>query len=368
MGMDLSGITVKENGKFLARVRTKVGRVGKTFNTLNEAKAWILETKAKDASTGDFSPLMSFNSWFIFLTTNLLTDIRINTLVSYKSKYNTWIGPVIGSLHMCDIKPYHCMSVLNRMKEAGRKESTIDQVKIVMHIVFEYALENGIVTSNPVTKSVKVNSKVTPFVDTRFLTRQEQIIFLEEAKKHKYYDQFRFVLETGIRYGELTGLQWGDIDFERRIMSISRQAFYIEDRNEFVVAPPKTDKGYRDIYLTSTAIDILKNRNRNSIYVFTDEDGEHIRRCYYNRMLSRICKKCNITPFSIHKLRHSFATRCIESGMKPKTLQKILGHSDVTITLNYYVHVSDNEMANEMERFSGYQMGTTICKTAPLCV
>lgn len=368
MGMDLNGITVKGNGKYLARVRTKVGRVGKTFDSIDDAKAWILETKAKDASKGEFSPLMTLGAWFIFLTENLLTDIRTNTLISYKSKYNTWIGPILGQVHMCDIRPYHCMSVLNKMKEAGRKESSIDQVKIVMHIIFEYALENGIISSNPVTKSVKVNTRITPFVDSRFLTRQEQIIFLEEASNHKYYDEFKFVLETGLRYGELTGLKWSDIDFDRRIVTIRRQGAYLEDHGEYVEGPPKSEKGYRDIYLTNTAIDILKNRKKTSIYVFAGDDGEHIHRSYYNRMLTRICEKAGIRPFSIHKLRHSFATRCIESGMKPKTLQKILGHSDVTITLNYYVHVSDNEMANEMERFSGYQAGTTICKTAPLCV
>ena len=362
-----NGITIKPNGKYLARVRTRQGRIGKTFESKDAALKWIAEMKSKD-DAGEFSPLMTLNSWFIFLTENLLTDIRINTLISYKSKYNTWIGPSIGMVRMCDIKPYHCMGVLNLMKDKGRKASTIDQTKIVMHIIFEYALENEIVKVNPVTKSVKVATKVTPFVDSRFLTRQEQIIFLEEAKNHKYYDEFRFILETGLRYGELTGLQWGDVDFERRRITISRQASYLEDHGEFVVGPPKSEKGYREVYLTNTAMDILRSRKKTSIYVFATPTGEHVHRSYYNRMLTRICEKSGLRPFSIHKLRHSFATRCIESGMKPKTLQKILGHSDVTITLNYYVHVGDDEMAREMEAFSGYHAGTTSCKSQILCV
>lgn len=362
-----NGITVKPNGKYLARVRTRQGRIGKTFEDKDSAIKWIAEMRSKDV-VSDCSPLMILNSWFIFLTESFLTDIRVNTLLSYKSKYNTWIGPELGSLRMCDIKPYHCMNVLNKMKEKGRKASTIDQVKIVMHIIFEYALENEIVRVNPVTKSVKIATKITPFVDSRFLTRQEQIIFLEEAKNHKYYDEFRFVLETGIRYGELTGLQWGDIDFDRRRLTICRQGSYLEDHGEFVVGPPKSEKGYRELYLTDTALEILKGRKKTSIYVFTTPSGEHVHRSYYNRMLTRICKKCGIRPFSIHKLRHTFATRCIESGMKPKTLQKILGHSDVTITLNYYVHVGDDEIAREMEIFSGYQVGTTICQSQVLCV
>lgn len=356
-----TNITVKKNGKYLARVRTSTGRIGKVFDTEEAAERWINEIKSKDSSNGDLSPLMTLNAWFIFLVENLLTDIRINTLLSYKSKYNTWIGPELGKYRMIDIKPYHCISVLNKMKDAGRKSTSIDQVKIVMHIIFEYALENELIKVNPVTKSVRVSTKITPFVDSRFLTRQEQIIFVEEALKHKHNEAFRFILETGLRYGELTGLRWNDIS--GRTMTISRQAFFLEDCGKFVVGPPKSEKGYRDIYLTQTAIDILKSLPRTNEYVFPIE-----KRSTYNTQLKRICNICGLKPFSIHKLRHTFATRCIESGMKPKTLQKILGHSDVTITLNYYVHVSDNEMANEMERFSGYQMGTTSCQSHVLCV
>lgn len=360
MGMDLTGITIKPNGKYLARVRTKQGRLGKTFEDVDAAKKWIAEMKAKDES-GSISPLMTLNSWFIFLTANLLTDIRTNTLLSYKSKYSTWIGPSIGQLRMCDIKPYHCIAVLNKMKDAGRKPSSIDQVKIVMHIIFEYALENELISLNPVTKSVKVSTKITPFKDSKFLTRSEQIIFLNEAKHHKHYEVFRFILETGLRYGELTGLKWDDI--YGRVMSIKRQAYFLEDYGEFMIGPPKSEKGYRDIYLTNAAMDILASIPKTSEYVFPIE-----KRSTYNIQLKRICKKCGISQLSIHKLRHTFATRCIESGMKPKTLQRILGHSDVTITLNYYVHVGDDEMAREMEVFSGYQVGTTSCEFKGLCV
>jgi integrase len=137
----------------------------------------------------------------------------------------------------------------------------------------------------------------------------------------------------------------------------------LEDHGEFVVAPPKSEYGYRDIYLTDTAMEILNSLPKTGIYVFKPR-----KRAIYNMQLKRICTSCGLEPLSIHKLRHSFATRCVESGMKPKTLQKILGHSDVTITLNYYVHVGDDEMAREMEKFSGYQMDTNIYKTAQLCV
>jgi integrase len=143
-------------------------------------------------------------------------------------------------------------------------------------------------------------------------------------------------------------------------MKIRRSAYYLEDCREFYVGDPKSSKGFREIYLTDEAIRILMDEKKkkkalssfDSDFIFLDRDGKPVKRTTYNSQLKRIARKLSMEPFSIHKLRHTFATRCIESGMKPKTLQKIMGHSDITVTLNYYVHVSDNEMAGEMERFS----------------
>ncbi|SFU33836.1 tyrosine-type recombinase/integrase [Butyrivibrio sp. INlla21] len=358
MGMRINGkklpegISQKENGTYLARVRVGSGnRCSKVFDTLPEAKRWVSKVKGSEEKESSIFDDISVNNWFNYWIENLMTDVRINTKVSYKSKYNTWIRPSIGRLSVKEVKPYHCMEVLNKMKLSDKKSSTIDQTRIVMHLLFAYAVENGLCQSNPVTRSVKLSGKIVVFKDTRYLTREEHRIFLEEAKKHKYYSQFALILQTGLRYGELTGLKWSDIDFERRNMRIQRSASYLEDHGEFIIGEPKSKNGYRDIYLTDEAIDILLSTDKQGEFVFLNK-GKPIKRAVYNMQLKRICEKANIEPFSIHKLRHTFATRCIESGMKPKTLQKILGHSDITVTLNYYVHISDNELANEMNKFS----------------
>lgn len=355
------GITVKPNGKYLARVRVGGGkRESRVFDTKSEAEDWIESKKNGDSFIFD----MTVNKWFKYWIENLMTDIRINTILSYKSKYKTWIGPAIGRLNVRDVKPFHCMEVLNKMKAKELKTGSIDQVRIVMHEMFAYAVENGLVSTNPVTKSVKAGGKVITFQDTRCLTKSEEEIFLKEAEHRRYYEAFAFVLQTGLRYGELTGLQWGDINIEKRSMRIQRSAAYLEDHGEFVIGPPKSSNGYRDIYLTDTAINILESLPKDSIYVFARQ-GKPVKRANYNMQLKRISQKLGMEPFSIHKLRHTFATRCIESGMKPKTLQKILGHSDITVTLNYYVHISDNEMMLEMKEFERWAPGgNQTCKLA----
>ena len=353
------GITIKDNGKYLARVRVGGGRrESKVFETRREAEKWIEKLKGGESVIFD----MTVNEWFKYWIENLMTDIRINTRVSYISKYRSWIKPMIGRLDVSMVKPFHCMQVLNSMKEAGLAKGSVDQVRIVMHELFTYAVENGLCTTNPVTKSVKASGKIVVFEDTRWLTKSEEELFLNEAKGRAHYEAYAFILQTGLRYGELTGLMWSDIDFTNRTMKIQRSASYVEDHGEFIVGEPKSKNGYRDIYLTDTAMDILESLSKDSLYVFAKK-GKPVKRANYNTQLKRIAKKIGIEPFSIHKLRHTFATRCIESGMKPKTLQKILGHSDITVTLNYYVHISDDEMILSMREFERWApSGHQTCK------
>lgn len=156
-------------------------------------------------------------------------------------------------------------------------------------------------------------------------------------------------------------MRWEDIDFQNRIIHIKRNAIYNYNEKQFVVGSTKTVSGLREIPMTQTTYDILasikKNGERNIIsfkfadHVFLNSKGKLITNSDYNKCLNRICKKAGIETISMHTLRHTFATRCIESGMKPKTLQKILGHSNISMTMNLYVHVTEDEKEKEMQQF-----------------
>lgn len=166
------------------------------------------------------------------------------------------------------------------------------------------------------------------------LTIEIQKKFLEGATGQSYENQYRFILQTGLRTGELVGLKWEDIDFEKKTLTISRSMEFRYKVGEWRVGPPKSKSGYRTIPLTDEAIRILKaQKEKNSTY---------------DTALFKICDKVGIKRFSMHVLRHTFATRCIEAGMLPKTLQKILGHSNIGITMNLYVHITEEEKLKEI--------------------
>lgn len=126
------------------------------------------------------------------------------------------------------------------------------------------------------------------------------------------------------------------------------------------IGEPKSKSGYRTIPLTDEAIRILKaqkekNKKIKEIpeewkeFIFLCRKGEPVKNSTYDTALFKICDKVGIKRFSMHVLRHTFATRCIEAGMKPKTLQKLLGHSSIQITMNLYVHITEDEKQKEME-------------------
>jgi len=177
---------------------------------------------------------------------------------------------------------------------------------------------------------------------------------------YSYENQYRFVLQTGLRTGELIGFKWSDIDFENRTMKIERTMEFRYKVGEWRVGPPKSKSGYRTISLTDEAIRILENqRSKNKSLklvpiewkdiVFLWRKGTPVKNSTYDTGLFKYCDRVGIPRFSKHVLRHTFATRCIEGGMKPKTLQKILGHSNIGITMNLYVHITEDEKHREID-------------------
>lgn len=224
--------------------------------------------------------------------------------------------------------------------------------------MLEFAKENDVIINNPCKKSVK-SDMGKPSDKKEALTLETQKKFLEGATGQSYENQYRFILQTNLRTGELVGLKWEDIDFENKTLTIQRSMEFRYKVGEWRVGPPKSKSGYRTIPLTDEAIRILKaqkEKNRKikvipmewSEQVFLCRKGEPVKNSTYDTALFKICDKVGIKRFSMHVLRHTFATRCIEGGMMPKTLQKILGHSNIGITINLYVHITEEEKLKEI--------------------
>ncbi len=235
----------------------------------------------------------------------------------------------------------------------------IEHSRLDMWMMFDSAVENELLAKNPVTKSVKCMSRRKP-KEMRALTIEEQKLFLETVKDTSNYNQYALLLQTGLRTGEMIGLRWLDVDFENRALHIRCTMEYRYSVGEWGIGEPKTKNSVRDVPLTQEAIDILKNQKeklkslkvrliefKDSVFLY--RDGTPTKNSAYDTKLFYYCDKAGIPRFSMHVLRHTFATRCIESGMRPKTLQIILGRSNIGITMNLYVHVTNDEKAKKIQ-------------------
>ena len=369
MGKDLRGKELGEglsqisNGKYKARFRISNGsRKVKTFEKLTEAKAWLLDAKYEYEHTGIAAVSdMTVDSWFSYWIDEVVGPrLKYNTLVSYKGRYKNRISPIIGELRLDDVKPFHCQKVINNAQEMGDVSGSVAKIKSIMGALFDAAVENMMIKTSPITRSVKYAHGDTP--ERTILTIGEQREFMEAGQGYAHFDAFVFVLNTGLRCGEMCALRWQDIDWNEREIQINGTMYFDKDLHQFLVNSPKTNAGYRIIPLTDAAYDILrgikKKRSERPIslqykdFVFVGPEGKPLKTYAYNKCLARVGGKIGVDKLTMHSLRHTFATRCIESGIKPKVLQKLLGHSSIAMTMDLYVHVTNEERKSEMMKFN----------------
>lgn len=367
MGKDLKGkeigdgIYQQSNGTYCARFVDKFGsRKSKRSKKLQEVRQWLADaTYINEHSDLDQATDMLVDAWYDYWIGIKKQTVRPNTVRNYSERYERNIKNVIGSKLLTEVKPVHCQKIFSDIAEEGYKTTTIYQTRITLFNMLEFAKENDVLIVNPCKKSLKSNMG-KPSEKKEALTIDVQKKFLGAVVGYSYENQYRFVLQTGLRTGEMIGLKWSDIDFKNRTMKIERTMEYRYKVGEWRIGPPKSQSGYRTVPLTEEAVRILENQRKKNHslkripmewkdFVFLCRKGTPVKNSTYDTGLFKYCDRAGIPRFSMHVLRHTFATRCIEAGMKPKTLQKILGHSNIGITMNLYVHITEDEKHREID-------------------
>lgn len=383
MGKDLKGkelgpgLMQLKTGNYYARLFSRKGRREKVFSKLFDAREWLAEQKHLDKilRVGNMTVDEWFQYWIVHYKEGIVSD---NTVKNYRNRYKINVKNAIGDLKIEEVRKLDCQEIINDMFDSGKySPGTIELAQITMHAIFKGAVENDYLLKNPAQGLLMRRTEEKE--ERRVLSTDEEEIFRTYASGTMYDYAYFLALETGLRQGEIGGLKWEDINFEHKTILVNRTLLQESSKGGFHFGTPKTRTSRRTIPLTNAAVEILKQqsvkqtklmaRSRNwdqnwNGLVFTTVNGKPVGNSTFREMMMKIIKNINIDRKAeakdgtfeefrhayMHALRHTFATRCIESGMQPKVLQKIMGHSTLSVTMDLYVHVSEDMGHSEIAK------------------
>ena len=308
---------------------------------------------------------------------SLKTGVRQTTVTGYKTVINVLKKESFGRIRIDKVKTSDAKAWLIKLqKKDGRGYSSIHSIRGVLRPAFEMALNDDLIRKNPFAfelSSVVVNDSVTREAITRKQERDLLKFIKEDAHFCRYYDAIYILFNTGLRISEFCGLIIKDIDFKKMRINVERQ-LQRSSNMEYIIEKPKTESGTRFVPMTKEVAECFKNiiSNRENPKVEPMVDGivgflcldkndmpmvalhwekymQHIREKYNS--IYKVQMPC-VTP---HVCRHTFCSKMAKSGMNPKTLQYIMGHADISVTLNTYTHVNFEDAQSEMERLSSVQ-------------
>lgn len=332
---------------------------------------------------------ITVNEWFFQWEKEYrVGKVREATLQHNHHNYMIHFADNIGRMKIRDVKQIDIVKIYNQMKKDGASNNSLDRYHTILLLLFGTAADNGLIESNPAKGALKLPEEKA--VEKRILTEQEENTFLEYIANNGYHKKlvplFIVGFNTGMRIGEILALTWQDIDFEKSIIHVDKTLSYLSDwvsqngKKRFVMNPPKTEKSIRDVPMLPKVKEALLYQRENGTkstvtidgykdFIFCTKSGNvyTASNLWYtiNRAVDGINKMENekaqienrdpvhFERFSAHSMRHTFATRCYEKGMKPKVVQQILGHNSLDMTLNVYTHVTESMIAEDMKKLEG---------------
>ena len=307
------------------------------------------------------------------------TGVRHNTEAGYRTvinmlKKDKFGQKKIGSVKLSDAKLW----LIKLQQTDGRSYSSIHSIRGVLRPAFQMAMDDDLIRKNPFEfqlATVIVNDSVTREAITRKQERQFLQFVQQDNHFCKYYEGIYILFKTGMRISEFVGLTISDIDMDKRTIDINHQLQRKRD-GEYIIEDTKTNAGTRVLPMTDDVFEcfekILANRRKPKVepmvqgrigFLYLDKNDKPMVALHWEKYFEHICEKYNkiykvqmpkVTP---HVCRHTYCSNMAKSGMNPKTLQYLMGHSDIGVTLNTYTHLGFEDAKEEMQKIQKVKFG-----------
>ena len=386
MGKDLKnkelgkGLSQRSDGRYQARFTNKFGKRETLYSRdLKELKEQLAINVAKDKlNMNIIDKTVTVNDWFFkWMDVYKYGIISPNTDRHYRTVYMKHISPLLSNIKLHEVTQLQVKALINNLDKAGYKYETQNKVRILLLDMFNKAMDDNFVTKNP-ARGVKVvrNEAVEP----KYLTPEEQKLFMDYCKGTFYDNMFIVALNTGMRPGEIYALTENDLDFKEKTISVTKNLVYQkyegDEQKNFHLGPPKTKASYRKIKMTRACEVALKKQIMQSRLIksrtpkvlkeelkdllFTTKYGTPINAEIECDSIMNIIDGINLMRddmeqleyFGGHCFRHTFASNCYRSGFSWKSIQKLLGHTNLSFTTDRYVHLFAEEVEEDIEVLS----------------
>lgn len=315
------------------------------------------------------------------------SHLRPTTYSLYKTMINAYIIPHLGALQLNKLQTADLQHFYQHLLEEGRiKKSkqqdtegqenkkaelppglapkTVHRIHQIINSALKQALAEHKIPFNPCDSARPPKPTTRPIQP---LSAEQVQIFLKSIKDDWFYPVFITELGTGLRRGELLGLKWEDVDLKAATIQIRRSLVVVDGRPE-LQEDVKTKTSKRNIPLPAEAVKILKKYKAKQAellltlgykvtgddLVFTWQDGRPIDPGYIQKHFSKLLESAKLPHIRFHDLRHTFATLLLEAGEHPKVVQELLGHSNISTTLDLYSHVVPSMKAKAASTINGF--------------
>ncbi|MCQ4754618.1 tyrosine-type recombinase/integrase [Enterocloster bolteae] len=322
------------------------------------------------------------------------SELRSSTYSNYMYVWNHFIRDTFGKKRIKDVKYSDVLFFYSDLlNNKGLQINTLESINTVLRPSFQLAVRDDIIRRNPVDGAYAEVKKRNggSRKKRKSLTVEQQRAFINYVADnpffYKWYPFFTFLLGTGCRIGEAIGIRWDDVDMEKRLIDINHSLTYYQRADdsfkcEFRVSEPKTEAGVRTIPMMQQVYDVLKdeydrqqeegfcveNVDGMTNFVFTNRFGTPHNPAAVNRAIKRIVDAHNaeeevkakkekrdpvmIPRFSCHIFRHTFASRFCENETNVKVIQEVMGHADVSTTMNIYAEVNEDVTRASLENLA----------------
>lgn len=298
-------------------------------------------------------------------------QVTPTTFTNRQALFKNHILPIFKDYYIEKVDVRMCQEAVNTWYSSFAEASRL--VNFTSNI-FKFGINQGFCNDNPMAKTIRPKNTFKEDYDAPFYEKEDLMIFLQVLKTDeslRAYTMFHTLAYTGLRRGELFGLQWRDIDFKKKTLTVDRTVVFNSEIKKYQFAEPKTKSSRRTISIDDVTIQKLLewrnhqlqfflgrgiNAHSHTQLVFSSQTNHFITDSYLRRIIKRVTEKHNLPHITVHGFRHTHCSLLFEAGVEMHNVKERLGHSNIQTTMNIYTHVTKSERDKTADIFNDFML------------